>query len=93
MDCQMPVMDGCEATARIRALQGAGGTRTPIVVMTASVMRGLAARLLAYRLVGLRRSSSANQLWTTCRRVIGGGRTISLLRRWNKNRRPSGWRS
>jgi CheY-like chemotaxis protein len=46
MDCQMPVMDGYEATVRIRELE-TDGTRTPIVAMTASVMREQAERCRA----------------------------------------------
>jgi CheY-like chemotaxis protein len=38
MDCNMPELDGLEATRRIRAMEGAQRARTPIIALTADAM-------------------------------------------------------
>ncbi len=49
MDCQMPVMDGYEATARVREHEHGGdpGRRIPIVALTANAVAGDAEQCLA----------------------------------------------
>jgi CheY-like chemotaxis protein len=47
MDCQMPEMDGFEATRRIRARETERGGHVPIVAMTANAMKGDRERCLA----------------------------------------------
>jgi len=52
MDVDMPEMNGYEATQRIRALEQAGTTRTPIIAMTAHAMEGARDTCLSHGMDG-----------------------------------------
>ncbi|MFL0810092.1 MAG: PAS domain S-box protein [Agarilytica sp.] len=74
MDCQMPELDGYEATRRIRAgVAGDHAKETPIVAMTANVMQGdkekcYAAGMNAY----LAKPLDAHEFFATLKAWLGG---------------------
>ncbi len=71
MDVHMPVMGGFEATARVRAREGAAGRHTPIVAMTACAMKGDRERCLAAGMDGyVSKPVSEEALWKAIDAVI-----------------------
>jgi CheY-like chemotaxis protein len=74
MDCHMPVLDGFEATRRIRAEADAEGARTPIVALTADALAGDRERCLACGMDDyMTKPVSTDRLAATVRRWAGNG--------------------
>ena len=74
MDCQMPVMDGLEATRRIRALEPAG-CRVPIVALTANAMAEDEANCIRAGMDGhLSKPIDIGQVRAILRRHLSGAR-------------------
>ena len=74
MDCQMPEMDGYEATCFIRQFEeGSGRARVPIVALTANAMSGDEERCLAAGMDGyLSKPIDLGQLAQVLDRWLGG---------------------
>jgi two-component system sensor histidine kinase/response regulator len=75
MDMMMPVMDGLEATRRIRAEeQTRGAGRTPIIAMTANAMRGDRESCLQAGMDGyIAKPIKSAELLTLLQQYAGGG--------------------
>jgi CheY-like chemotaxis protein/HPt (histidine-containing phosphotransfer) domain-containing protein len=74
MDVQMPVMNGLEATARIRADEQGGDRHLPIVAMTAHAMRGDRERCLNAGMDGyLVKPIQADEMIAALERFAGTG--------------------
>ncbi|HEY9730472.1 MAG TPA: response regulator [Drouetiella sp.] len=70
MDCQMPDMDGFEATRAIRELEKSTGKHIPIIAMTASAMRGD------------RENCIASGMDDYMSKPVGKQQLIAVLERW-----------
>ena len=83
MDCQMPELDGLEASTQIRALEAAAGLmRTPIVALTASAFQEDRDRCFAAGMDGhLSKPYSADQLAAATDGAMGAARASVAAKR------------
>lgn len=71
MDMQMPEMDGCEVTEKIRALERADAKEVPIIALTANAFPEDIARTAAAGMnAHLSKPIDADLLWTTLQQLI-----------------------
>jgi signal transduction histidine kinase/DNA-binding response OmpR family regulator len=80
MDCQMPRLDGYEATRRIRAREGAAtDVHVPIVALTASALEGEKQRCLAAGMNGyLTKPVRPDELYDELERHVGRRGPVAL---------------
>ena len=74
MDLRMPVMDGLEATRRIRALPRPDAKTVPIIALTANAFESdIQASMDAGMNAHLAKPTDTDCLYSTLRRLIAGG--------------------